>query len=170
MGTVAGGADAGVKKAAKLFNIKMKQLAWGGAFVTDDRRLGRIEGRQAVEALTLENAGKGSFGDGKDHEDLSVGPALAAEGEDLGFEFWRSLARLAERGGRKVWEAKRKALGFCASEPAADGFFADTERGGGSAERAMALDMSLHHLSSRQWSKFGISVHVDREGRRWVGC
>ena len=61
MGTVAGGADAGLVKAAKLFNIKMKQLAWGGAFVTDDGRLGRIEGGQAVEAMALEDAGKGSF-------------------------------------------------------------------------------------------------------------
>ena len=61
MGTVAGGADAGLEKTAKLFNIKMKQLPWGGAFVTEDRRLGRIEGRQAVEAMTLEDAGKGSF-------------------------------------------------------------------------------------------------------------
>ena len=61
MGTVAGGANAGLEKAAKLFNIKMKQLAWGGAFVTEDRRLGRIEGSQTVEAMALEDAGKGSF-------------------------------------------------------------------------------------------------------------
>ena len=61
MGTIAGGADAGVEKAAKLFNIKMKELAWSGAFVADHRRLGRIEGSQAVEAMTLEDAGKGSF-------------------------------------------------------------------------------------------------------------
>jgi len=61
VGAIACGADAGLMKAAKLFNIKMKQLAGGGAFVTHDRRLGRIEGSQAVEAMPLEDAGKGSF-------------------------------------------------------------------------------------------------------------
>ena len=61
MGTVAGGADTRLVKAAKLFNIKMKEIAGGGAFVTQDRRLGRIEGGQAIEAMTSEDAGKGSF-------------------------------------------------------------------------------------------------------------
>ena len=59
--TIAGGADAGLVEAAKLFNIKMKELAGGIAFVTQDRRLGRIEGGQAIEAMALEDAGKGSF-------------------------------------------------------------------------------------------------------------
>ena len=61
MGTVAGGADAGLVKAAKLFNIKMKQLAGSGAFITQDRRFGRVEGGQAIEAMALEDTGKGSF-------------------------------------------------------------------------------------------------------------
>jgi len=61
MGTITGGANAGLMKAAKLFNIKMKQIAGRGAFVTQDRRLGRIEGSEAVEAVALEDAGKGSF-------------------------------------------------------------------------------------------------------------
>jgi hypothetical protein len=61
MGAVAGGADAGLEKTAKLFNIKMKDLAGSGAFVTNDGRLGRIEGSEAVEAMALEDAGKGSF-------------------------------------------------------------------------------------------------------------
>jgi hypothetical protein len=61
MRTIASGADAGLEKAAQLFNIQMKQLAWGGAFVTHDGRLGRVKGGQAVEAMTLEDAGKGSF-------------------------------------------------------------------------------------------------------------
>ena len=97
MGTVTGGADAGLEKASKLFNIKMKELTRSGAFVTDDWGLGRVEGSQAVEAMTLEDAGKGSFGDGKHHKDLRVGTALAAEREDLGFELWRGLAGLAQR-------------------------------------------------------------------------
>ena len=149
MGTIASGADAGLKKTAKLFNIKMKQLAGGGAFITQDRRLGRIEGCQAVEAMALEDAGKGSFGDGKNHEDLSVGTALTAESEDLGFEFWRSLARLAVWSGRMVWQAEWEALSSSASEPTADGFIADAEGSGGSAERAVELGMVPRHLGSR---------------------
>ncbi len=61
MGTVAGGADAGLVKTAKLFNIKMKELAWSGAFVALNRRLRRIQRSEAIEAMTLEDAGKGSF-------------------------------------------------------------------------------------------------------------
>jgi hypothetical protein len=61
MGTVARGADAGLVKTAQLFNIKMKELAWSGAFVADHGWLGRIERSQAVEAMTLEDTGKGSF-------------------------------------------------------------------------------------------------------------
>ena len=61
MRTIASGADAGLMKTAKLFNIKMKELAWSGAFVTEDRRLGRIERRQTIEAVPLKDAGKGSF-------------------------------------------------------------------------------------------------------------
>lgn len=61
MGAVAGGADSGLMKAAKLFNIKVKQLTWGGPFITLDGRLGRIESGQAIEAVTLEDTGEGSF-------------------------------------------------------------------------------------------------------------
>ena len=61
MGAIPGSANAGLEKAAKLFDIKVKQLTRGGAFITHDRRLGRIESGEAVEAMTLEDAGKGSF-------------------------------------------------------------------------------------------------------------
>jgi len=61
MGAITGGADTGLVKTAKLFNIKMKELAWGSAFVTDDRRLGRVERGEAVEAVPLEDPGQGSF-------------------------------------------------------------------------------------------------------------
>jgi len=56
MGTIAGGANAGLKKTAQLFNIQMQEFSGRGAFVTDDRRLGRIERSQAVEAVTLKDA------------------------------------------------------------------------------------------------------------------
>ena len=123
MRTVAGGADAGLEKAAKLFNIKMKQFAGSGAFVTEDRRLGRIQGGQAIEAMTSEDAGKGSFGDGKNHEDLGVRPALATESEDLVFELRRRLARLPPRNGGEVLQPVRGAGELGTFEPLADSFF-----------------------------------------------
>jgi len=123
MGTVAGGTDAGLVKAAKLFNIKMKELAGGIAFVTPDRRLRRIEGGQAIEAMTSEDAGKGSFGDGKNHEDLRVRTALTAEREDLVFELWRGLAWLTPRDGGAVFQPLRRAGEEGTFEPFADGFF-----------------------------------------------
>jgi hypothetical protein len=93
---VAGGADAGLEKAAKLFNIKMEEFTGSGAFVTDDRRFGRIEGSQMIKAVAFEDAGKGSFGDGQDHEHLSVRTALSAEREDLIFESGRGFAGLTQ--------------------------------------------------------------------------
>jgi hypothetical protein len=123
MRTVAGGADAGLEKAAKLFNIQMKEIPWGLAFVTEDRRLGRIEGGQAVEAMALEDAGKGSFRDGKDHEHLGVGTALTAEDEDLVFESRRGFARLTQRHRGTILQTFRRAGEFRTSEPLADGFF-----------------------------------------------
>ena len=61
MGTVAGGANAGLMKAAKLLNIKMKEFAWGRAFVTQNRRLRRVESAEAIKAVALQDTGKGSF-------------------------------------------------------------------------------------------------------------
>lgn len=61
MGTITGGANARLMKAAKLFNIKMKEFTWSGAFVTENGRLGWIESPQAIEAVALEDPGKGSF-------------------------------------------------------------------------------------------------------------
>ena len=59
--TVTGGANAGLMKTSKLFNIKMKEFPWSGAFVTDDGGLGWVEGGQTIEAVALEDAGEGSF-------------------------------------------------------------------------------------------------------------
>lgn len=53
----------------------------------------------------------GSFRDGKDHEDLSVGTALAMESEDLSFELGRSLARLAVWNGGVIFEALQRVAG-----------------------------------------------------------
>jgi len=164
VGTVAGGADAGLEKAAKLFNIKMKQLAWGSAFVADDRRLGRVERGEAVEAMTLEDAGKGSFGDGEDHKDLSVGTALAAEFQDLNFEEGRSFAWLAAWDGGVILQAGREVGGRGAGEPLADGFLGNGEGGGGAAQRTATGGVEVNHFGSHLGSEFGISVHVVHEG------
>jgi hypothetical protein len=61
MGAVAGGADAGLGEAAKLFNIKMQELAWERAFVAEDGRPGRVQGSQTIKSVALEDAGEGSF-------------------------------------------------------------------------------------------------------------
>jgi hypothetical protein len=86
LGTIAGGADAGLMKAAKLFNIQMQEFTGRGAFVTEDWWFGWFEGTETIEAMTLEHAGERGFGDGEDHEHLSVGTALAAQREDLVFK------------------------------------------------------------------------------------
>lgn len=88
VGAIARGADARLMKPAQFLDIQVKEFTWSGAFITDDRRLWRVEGSQSIEAVAFEDAGKGSFRDGKDHEDLSIGTALAAQGEDLGFKNW----------------------------------------------------------------------------------
>jgi len=61
VGAIAGGADAGLMEAAEFFNIQMKEFAGRGALITDDRRFGRFEGTEAIEAMTAEDSGKGSF-------------------------------------------------------------------------------------------------------------
>lgn len=133
VGAVAGGPDAGLGKAAKLFNIKMKQLAGMSAFVTDDRGLWRVECGEPIETVALEDAGKGSFRDGQDHQDLSVGTALFAERDDLSFKLGGSLAWLMQRCRRAVFQALREAGSVSALEPLADSFLRDGESGGGAA-------------------------------------
>ena len=168
MGAVAGGADTGAREAIELLDVEVEEIAWVVVFVADDGRFWRIEGSHAVEAVTEQDAGKGGLGDGQDHADLGVGTALAAQGEDLGFEIGRSLAGLAKRSRGTVGEALREALGFGAGEPSADGLFADAESGGCGAERGAEGGMMADHFSSRKRGESGISVHVVRAGWRWV--
>ena len=163
VGALTGGANARVEKAAQLFNIQMKELAWVSAFVADHRRLGRIECRQAVEAMALEDTGKGSFGDGQNHEDLGVGTALAAQFQDLSFEVWGSFAWLAPRDRGAIVKAARKARGLGAFEPLADSFIGDGESGGGGAERRAFREMMVDQFDSHERGESGISVHVDHE-------
>ena len=123
-----------------------------------------------MEPVAAQDAGEGGLGDGQDHLDLGVGTALAAQSEDLGFEIGTGLARLEQRSRRAVVEAQGKALLFGASEPAADGLFANAESGCGGPQGEAEFVVPESHLGSRQRGEFGISVHVVRAGRRWVEC
>jgi len=95
---------------------------------------------------------------------LGIGTALAAQGDDLGFELRRRLAWLTEWSGRAILEALREAGGLGAFEPFADGFFADAESGSGGTERGAIGQMRVNQFSSRERSEYGISVHSVREG------
>ena len=170
LGAVAGGADAGLGEAAQLLDVEVEEVAGEVAFVAEDGRFGRFEGGEAVEAVAAQDAGEGGLGDGQDHADLRIGTALAAEGEDLGFEFWGGLAGLAPWGGGMVGEPLGKVLGLGASEPAADGLFADAVSDRGGAQGETELLVGEGHLGSRQRGERGISVHVVRAGGRWVEC
>lgn len=170
VGTVAGGADAGLVEAAQFLDIEVKEFAWGGAFVADDGRLGRVERSEAIETVALENAGESGFGDGKDHEDLGVGAALAAQCQDPGFELGAGLARLAPWDRGAIVEALGEAGVLSALEPLADGLFADAESGGGGAQGAAEGGMMEDHFSSHERGQSGISVHVVRGVWRAVEC
>lgn len=130
VGAVAGGADAGLVEAAKLLDIKMQEFAWRGAFAAHDRRLGWFEGTEAVEAVAAQDTGERGLGDGQDQEDLGVGTALFAEGEDLGFELRGGLAWLMQRNGGAIFEALGEAGFLGALEPLADGLVGDGEGSG----------------------------------------
>jgi len=170
LGAVAGGADAWACEAAQLLDVEVKEIAGRVAFVADDGRFWRLQGSQSLEAVAAQDAGEGGLGDGQDHLNLSVRTTLAAQGQDLGFKLGGSLAWLEQRSRRTVVEAQGKALLFGASEPAADGLFANAESGCCGPQGEAELVVPESHLGSRQRGKFGISVHVVRAGRRWVEC
>ena len=169
-GAIAGGADAGASEAAELLDVEVKELAGMGAFVTKDGRFWRLEGRESIKMMAAQDAGEGGLGDGENHEDLSIGTALPAEGEDLGFELGAGLAGLAVGDRGVIFEALREASRLCACQPAPDGLFADPEGEGRVAQGEAELVVTERHLCSRQRGKFGISVHVGRAGWRWVEC
>lgn len=165
-GTITGGAHAWAKKAAELLDVEVEEFAGGGAFVAPRRRFRRIERGEPIEVMTAQDAGKSGLGDREHHHDLSVGAALAAQGEDLGFKLRSGLARLMMRHRRTIGQARGKAALFGASEPAADGLFANTESNGSGAQGEAELRVLEGHLSPGERSKRGISVHVVRTQRR----
>ena len=164
VGAVAGGADAGACEAAQLLDVEVEELAGMVAFVADRGRFGRLERSETIQAVAAQNAGKGGFGNGQDHADLSVGTTLAAQLQDLSLQGRRSLEGLLMRSRRAVVEAGWEALRFCACEPAADRLFADAKGGGGGSQRAAVSGEVGDHFGSRQWGESGISVHVVRAG------
>jgi hypothetical protein len=110
--------------------------------------------------MALEDAGQGSFGEGQDHEDLRVGPALAAEFQELRFELGWGFARLAQRHGGTVFQAVWGLELLGALEPFADGFLGDPEGGGGRPQRGTTGAVMLNQFGSPEWCECGISVHV----------
>ena len=170
LGAIAGGADAWAREAAQFLDVEVEEFAGGGAFVAAGRRFGWFESCEAMKAVAAEDAREGGLGDGEDHEDLSVGAALAAQGQDAGFELWADFAGLTERDRGVVFEAGREAGLLSALKPAADGFFADGVKHGRGAPRKTEGDEFGGHLSSHERSQSGISVHVVRAGGRWVEC
>jgi hypothetical protein len=163
VGTVAGGAHAGLMETAQFLDIQVQEFAGSSPFVANPRRLGRVECRQAMETVTAEDAGEGGFGDGECGEDLSVGAALAAESQDLFFEVRRSFAGLASRRGGVIVKELGEALGPGASEPFADGFFGDGEGACGGPERRAFREVMLDQFGSHERGESGISVHSVRE-------
>jgi hypothetical protein len=150
-------------KTAQFLDIQVKQFAGSGALVADHRRPGWVEGREAVETVTAEDAGESGFGDGEGQEDLGVGTALAAQGEDLCFEVGRGFARLDQGYRGVIFQARREALGLGALEPFADGFLGDGKGLGGGPERRAFREVMVDQFSSHERGESGISVHVGRE-------
>jgi len=167
-GTITGGAHAWTKKAPELLDVEVEEFAGRGAFVAPRGRFGRIEGGEPIEVMTAQAAGESGLGDRETHHDLSVGASLAAQSEDLGFELRSGLAGLTMRDRRTIAQASGKAALFGASQPAADRLFADTEGDGSGAQGEAELRVLESHLGPGKRSKSGISVHVDREQKRWV--
>jgi hypothetical protein len=170
LGAIARSADTRAREAAQLLDIEVEEFAREIAFVTLDRRPGRFERGEAMEAVATQHAGKGGLGNGEHHLDLGVRAAGTAEGDDLSFEGRAGLARLVPRSRRTIVKSQRKTSGRSASQPAPNGLLTDAESSGRLPQREAELVMSQSHLGSRERSQFGISVHVVRAGSREVAC
>jgi len=102
-GAIARGANAWHREAAEFFDVQMEEFAWVVTFVADDGRA-RLQSRETVEAVPAEDPGDGGLGNRDHGEDLGVGATLAAQGDDVRFDFGFSSARLSVRDGRVVME------------------------------------------------------------------
>ena len=121
-----------------------------------------------MAAVAAQDAGESGLGDWQDHADLRIRTALPAQGEDLVFQLRAGLAGLAKGSRGTIGEALRETGRLGASEPAADGLFADAVSDRGGAQGEAELMVGEGHLGSRQRGERGISVHIVRAGGRWV--
>jgi hypothetical protein len=67
--------------------------------------------------ITAQDAGESGFGNWESHHNLSIGTALAAEVEDLGFELWSRSAGLANWSRGMVLETLGQTGCFGVSQP-----------------------------------------------------
>src|SRR5215210_1496246 len=146
-----GGAHARLLKAAQLLDVEVKKLAR------------RLQGAEAVEMVTAQHPGERGFGDWQHQHDLSVGPALAAQGEDLRLKLRAGLARLAARPGRAIRQMRWKPRLSGSLQPTANRLFAHRKNSSGSAKGAMFSGELANHFGSHQRGQSGISVHSVRE-------
>ena len=167
-GTIAGGPDPWAREATELLDIEVEEFAGEVALVTPGGRFGRFQGREAIEVMAAQDAGESGLGDGQDHQDLSIGTALAAQGEDLGFELRAGLARLGKRSGGVIVQALGEASLLGAGQPAAHRLLADPESERSGPQGEAKLRVLESHLGSGERSESGISVHVECAQKRWV--
>jgi hypothetical protein len=111
---------AGTLKAAQFLDVEVEQLAGSSTLVAHDRRFGRFQGREPVEAVAAEHTRERGFRNRRDHQDLRIGAPLPAQSDYLGFQLGVGLLGLAQRSGRTVMEASRKALFLGTLEPGAN--------------------------------------------------
>ena len=165
---IAGGTDARTREAAQLLNVEMKEFAGMGAFVTLRRRFGAIERGETLEAVAAQDAGDGGERDLEHGKDLGVGTALSAQREDVGFEPGTGAPGLVPRSGRMVGKLRRKAAFSRASQPSANGFFADVIGRRDLAQGEVGSEKMGDHFGSHPGGESGISVHVVRGVWRWA--
>lgn len=165
---IAGGTHPGVREAAQLLDVEVKELAGMVAFVADDGRFWRLQRREAIEMMAAQHAGESGFGDGQNHPDLGIGTTFAAQLHDPGFELRTGPARLVMRHAGAIGQAGRKPAFLGAGQPSSDSLLAHTKGRRGGAPRQVLRSKNKSHFGSHQRSECGISVHVVRGVWRWV--
>jgi hypothetical protein len=165
---IPGGTDAGAREAAQLLDVEVKQLARVIAFVANDGRFWRFEGRETVETMAAKDAREGCLGEWQKREDLSVGAALTTQSDDPGLQLRAGSSRLMAWHRRAVFETRRKAGLPGALQPAPDGPVTDRVGDGYRAAGELFGGQQQSDFGSYERGQSGISVHVVRAGLREV--
>jgi Transposase len=113
--------------AGHALDVEMEQIAGSGMLVAHDGR-SRMQVAPAVEMSPLQNAADGGGAEAGGLGDLIGGAQLAAQGNDLGDQLRRGLARAVQRTGGTIPQAGQP-QGAVAGPPLGGGFSADVERG-----------------------------------------